>query len=261
MFYEAGCYDIPDRIIESHFKENGTMNARDLKPISQLAQKTGAKIILYGPPGTAKTPMMAQLTKAVALLCETGLSSVKNSNMPACMALDFPTIDQFRKWFIDPKSTDVRQFDTLVIDSLTALCDIVLKYYLDRNKHGLKAYGELLEYVMDFVQALCRMPNMNVIFICQMMTEEKVSFPQGILGTQESKPYNRPLFPGQKLERKIPHEIDEIWYVDRIKYSDGQVRPAIHTVDTGAFLARSRNGRLQPVEPPDLNLLINKINS
>lgn len=238
------------------------MNSRDLVPLSTLAAKRGAKVLLYGEPGTAKTPMVMQLPKAVACVTESGLSSVANLGIPSYGCFDFKSIDLFFKWFLNPNSRDVYQFQTLIIDSLSKLCKIVLGYYESRNSHGLKAYGDLSKYVMDIVTKLQNMPNMNVVFVAQMITET-ITIPGKLPGTVETRNYNTPLFPGQKLSEEIPHEIDEVWYAHNTHRSQWNLPygPVIRTKDTdGSALARSRCCKLDPIEPPDLNYIFRKMN-
>lgn len=238
------------------------MNSRNLVPVSQLAAKKGTKVILYGKPGTAKTPMVMQLPKAVACVTESGLSSVANCQMASYGCFDFKSIKEFFDWFLNPAAKDVYQFQTLIIDSLSKLCDIALQHYQSRNSHGLKAYGEMNDFVMDIVEKLQKMPNMNVIFNCQMLTEE-ITVPTNLPGVTNTVKYNSPLFPGNKLTAKILHEIDEIWFVKNVQRPQWNLGygPAIHTADNAEFMARSRSlVQLDPVEPPDLNYIFRKIN-
>lgn len=241
------------------------MNSRNLVPVHQLAKKQGAKILLFGPPGTAKTPLVMQIPNAVACITETGLSSVQNVRYktPSAFCPDFKKVDEFFKWFCNPNSKDVYQFSTLIIDSITKLCDIVLKYQQTRNKDGRAAYGEMATYVLNIVNYLQNMDRMNVIFVSQMISEQRpmpgcVPLPGQPMPTEA---YNVPLFPGRVLSEKIPHDIDELLYIDRTTLPNGQYGPAIFTVDTGVGMCRSRCGKLQPLEFPDLNAIINKINS
>lgn len=239
------------------------MNASDLIPVGQLAERTGAKILLYGPPGTGKTPMAMSLPNSVACITEPGTRSVRGYSTPCAKCYDYKSVVEFFKWFCDPNSKDVYQFQNLIIDNLTKLADIVLEFEKTRNKDPRKAYGNLLDYVLGVVNYLQTMANMNVIFITQMQTLEVV-VPGGlpIPGQIQTKPYNRPLFPGQKLDEKVPHAIDEVLYVHRRHRPDGIFGTCILTKDNGEAMARSRTpDRLAELEPPDLAYIINKLNS
>jgi hypothetical protein len=171
----------------------------------------------------------------------------------------FETIDEFFKWFCNPNSKDVAMFDTLVIDSITALADIVLEYEDRRNKDIRQAYQKMAKYVMGIVNFLQNMPNMNVVLIAQQGTEE-LTLPGVVPGTTQSHTRHFPMFPGNVLKEKVPHIMDEVLYVHRCRRPDNTVGPAIATVDIGKAHAMSRCGNLAPLEPPNLLEIFNKIN-
>lgn len=241
------------------------MKFSDFKPVGQLATFSGVKGILYGPPGTGKTPMFASLPAARTIMgvTEAGLLSVRGwGKPPAVWLTSFDKIEEFRIYMTDPRNQrELAPFDTYIIDSLTKLCDIVLKHFETRYKDGRKAYGEMSKYIMVFLQQFFFLPNKNVIFACQMATEEVIVAGQGFNAQQQIQPYNRPLLPGKELNKKVNHDIDEVWYVHHTMRPDGSYGPAIATTDTGIAMARSRCGKLAPLEPPDLNYLFAKINS
>lgn len=238
------------------------MKFTDLKPLSVLATGLGAKVLLYGPPGTGKTPMIASLPNSVMCCVENGLSSVKNSSTLAKDCYNFNEFDDYYRWFVGSKEAD--QFQTGVFDSLTQIANLALEEKKRVNSHGMKAYGEMAEYVLGVVHKLCLIPKKNIIFTAQMATEEIPLPNQGPFTDEpETFKYNRPLFPGRVLSKQIPHSIDEILYVHNCRRPDptNSFGPAIATTDTGTAMARSRCGKLAPLEPADLNYLFSKINS
>lgn len=239
------------------------MNSSNLVHVTRLVEKCGAKMLVYGEPGTAKTPMAFSLPNAVACVTETGLSSIRQSNVMAYNCQDYASIDEFFKWFCFSNSKDVYKFNTLIVDSLSRLTDIVIEFYKSRNKNLQKAYGDLADYVLKIVHHLHDMPNMNVVFLAQMFQEQQpIPGAMPVNGSLPTIPYNVPLFAGQKLMEKIPHIMNEIYYVKKLHRPDGIYGPAIITNDTnGEAMARSRCGKLNTLEPPDLNYIFSKINS
>lgn len=235
------------------------MNASNLVTVGQLAQKSGAKVILYGPPGTGKTPTAMMLPNSVTAVVEKGLASVRNSNTMCADCDNFQKIDEFYKWFLNPTSKDARKFSTHIIDSLSKLCKIALAHYELTVKDPRQAYQKMAKFVINIITGLQQIPNLNVLYLAQMATEEVV-VPGPLPGQILTRPYNRPLFPGKQLDKDIPHEIDEIWYVDNVNRPDGVYGPAVHTKDSGKAMARSRH-YLNDLEPLDLVYLFNKINA
>ena len=222
------------------------MQASQLKPASQLAQRFGVKALAYGGPGTGKTPMINTAPRPVLCVVEPGMLSMRTSNVPAWEAYDVPRINEFFKWLFT--SNEARNYDTVGIDSISQLAEIILTDELKKNKDGRKAYGEMSRAVMEIVNALYYLPQKHVYLI----GKQSVSDEGGIM---RKKPY----FPGQDLNVKIPHMYDEILHIGMNQIA-GMPKPmiAIRTAESFDIMARDRSGRLAELEPPDLTALFNK---
>lgn len=222
------------------------MQASQLKPASQLAQRFGVKALAYGGPGTGKTPMVNTAPRPVLCVVEPGMLSMRTSNVPAWEAYDVPRINEFFKWLFT--SNEARNYDTVGIDSISQLAEIILTEELKRNKDGRKAYGEMSRAVMEIVNALYYLPQKHVYLIGKQSTVDEG-------GIMRKKPY----FPGQDLNVKIPHMYDEILHIGMSQVA-GMPKPvvAIRTAETFDIMARDRSGRLAELEPPDLSALFAK---
>lgn len=222
------------------------MQASQLKPASQLAQRFGVKALAYGGPGTGKTPMINTAPRPVLCVVEPGMLSMRTSNVPAWEAYDVPRINEFFKWLFN--SNEARNYDTVGIDSISQLSEIILTEELKRNKDGRKAYGEMSRAVMEIVNALYYLPQKHVYLIGKQSTVDEG-------GIMRKKPY----FPGQDLNVKIPHMYDEILHIGMSQVA-GMPKPvvAIRTAETFDIMARDRSGRLAELEPPDLSALFAK---
>lgn len=238
------------------------MKTSDLKPVSQLVQKYGVKSLVYGPPGGGKTPMITTAPRPVLLVTEPGLLSMRGSNIPAWEGYTADKIDEFFKWC--GQSNETKNFDTICIDSISQLSEIVLTKYLGTCKDGRKAYGELSRVVMDYVDQLYFMPQKHVYIIAKESKQEEIvwSF-TGPMPVQNTVIKKIPYFPGQDLNIKVPHRYDEILRVAKgmIPGVQGEQR----FIRTGGpeheLLARDRSGKLSEYEPQDLTALFNKIMS
>ena len=102
------------------------MQMKDLRPVSQLAQRFGAKCIAYGPPGAGKTPLIQTAPRPVLCAVEPGMLSMRNAhNVPAFEAHTAEKIDDFFKWVSWGKQLmelhinyeTVAPFDLQVIDN------------------------------------------------------------------------------------------------------------------------------------------------
>lgn len=235
------------------------MNLKDLKPAGQLMQRFGVKSILYGKPGTGKTPMINTAPRPLLLACEAGLKSMSQSTVPTFEGFTPEAVDEFFKWFFG--SNEAAQFDTLAIDSGSQLAENILTRELKKQKDGRKAYGELSINVMEHFNKLYFLPQKHIVVICKQMQQEvgKTVVQQGGAFVVEMTYQAQPYFPGQDLNIKVPHLFDEILHASYVQMP-GMTKPvcAIRTSPTSEILARDRSGMLAELEPPDLTALFNK---
>lgn len=217
------------------------MDQRSLKPASEFAQLYGCKAIIYGAPGSAKTPLINTAPRPVLLACEPGMLSMRGSNVPTCQAFTPEAIDDFFKWFFN--SAETKNFDTLAIDSVSQLADIYLQVALKKIKHGLQAYGSMATSVMDHMRPLFFTPNKHTYLICKQNVENGMA---------------RPWFPGNQLNVDIPHMYDFILHLG-IKNVPGmgQIK-AFQCNESFDFLARNRTGNLSDFEEPHFGKLVQK---
>jgi hypothetical protein len=222
------------------------MNLQSLKPAGQFAHRLGVKSLIYGPPGTGKTPIINTAPNPVLLACEPGLLSMRGSQVPTFEAYNVPAINEFFKWFFE--SPEAKKFDTLAVDSVSQMCEIILTHELSANKDGRKAFGEMSRKVMEYMNKLYFMPEKHLYLIAkQAIAEEN--------GTNKRKPY----FPGQDLNVKIPHLFDLIMHfgLHNIPGVMG-AQKAFCTSEQFDLLARDRSGKLSSYEPPNLSDIFNK---
>jgi hypothetical protein len=223
------------------------MNIRDLKPLSQLAQRFGAKSLVYGPPGVGKTPVVVTAPRPILLAVEPGLLSVRKiDNVPGYEAPTAPKIREFFTWFF--QSAEAKQFDTLAVDSVSQIAEIIVTEQLGRHKDGRKAYGEMSREVMGWMNDLYYLPNKHIYLIAKQMTDNGVF-----------KPY----FPGQDLNVRVPHLFDLILRL--AKYDAvpgapvGQAVTAFQTSSSFGAVARDRSGTLNEYEFPNLSAIFQKV--
>lgn len=235
------------------------MQLSNLKPAGQLVQRFGVKAILYGQPGTGKTPMINTAPRPVLLASEPGLLSMRGSNVPTWEAFTPEKVEEFFKWFFE--SREASNFDTLAIDSGSQIAELSLAKHQARCKDGRKAYGEMSLECMRWFDQLYYMPQKHVVMICKQMKAEvgKQVVMQGGAFAVEMSYQAQPFFPGQDLNIKVPHRYDEILYVGQAQVP-GVAQPtiALRTKGTAEILARDRSGRLAELEPPDLSALFQK---
>lgn len=217
------------------------MQASDLQPARNFAKSFGAKCVIYGPPGSSKTPIINTAPRPVLLATEPGLLSMRGSNVPTWIAPTKAKVDEFFKWF--EHSSEAKQFDTLAIDSLSQMCDHGLNE--SKAKHGLAQYGEMADWVYPFVERLYFMPAKHMYLIAK----EEV-MPSG---------QRRPYFPGKYLPTQIPHKYDCVLRLAKVQVLNVGETLAFQCNGTYEISARNRTGTLADYEPPDFTALVKKV--
>lgn len=237
------------------------MNLQSLKPAGTLAQRFGVKSIIYGPPGSGKTPLLNTAPRPVLLATEPGLLSMRGSTIPTFDAYTPDRIKEFFDWLKGSK--EINNFDTICIDSVSQYAEIQLSKFLKSNKDGRKAYGELSQTVMEEMNFLYFMQQKHIVLLAKEAKQEELqhsfSGPMPVATTVYKKV---PYFPGQDLNVKVPHLFDEILHVGKgmITGLSGEHK-YLKTCDTSGALARDRSGRLAEYEPHDLAALFVKVMS
>lgn len=200
---------------------------------------------------THNTPLVSTAPNPFLLICEPGTLSLRGSNIPSYVAFTPDRIDDFFKWAFH--SNETKKFDTIAVDSGTAMCGIYLEEILNGkskagNKvHGQAAYGEMARCVFPHLRGLYYLQNKHVYLICQ---QELVNV-QGMM-------MKRPAFPGQFLPREMPHLYDAILNLDVHNVPGvGQVK-AFRCNAAIDVVARNRTGKLNDFEEPHFAKLIQK---
>lgn len=223
------------------------MNINDLKPASHFAKKFGVKCLVYGGPGTGKTPIVQTAPNPVLCAVEPGLLSMRYAKNVATFEAYTPDkIDEFFKWFFN--SNEAKRFDTIAIDSISQLATVYLEREEKKSKHGMQAYGEMARKVMNIVNNLYYMPEKHIYMIAKLD-----EYNDGDILKK------RPNVPGNVLKADIPHLFDELFYIDLCQIP-GIVKPqiAFRTQNGFDYKARDRSGKLAEFEPPNLTNIFNK---
>jgi hypothetical protein len=236
------------------------MNQSNLKPAGQLLQRFGVKSILYGKPGTQKTPTINTAPRPLLLVTEPGLLSMRNSTVPAWEAYTPARIEEFFQWFFGSK--EAAAFDTLGIDSGSQLAEIILNEEINKQKDGRKAYGELSRRCMVWFDQLFFMPQKHVVLICKQMQAEvgKTVNRDGGGFTVEMLYQSQPYFPGNDLNIKVPHRYDLIMHASWMRIAGMREEVVgLRTRTSESILARDRSGFLDEIEPPNLTNIFAKV--
>jgi len=221
------------------------MKASDLRPAKDFANQFGVKAVVYGPPGSGKTPLLNTAPRPLLLACEPGLLSMRSSTVPTYQGFTTAAIDEFFKWFFNSEET--KNFDTIGVDSISQMADIYLQDALKTKKHGLQAYGDMATKTMEHLRALYYTRNKHTYLIAK----EQSSDDNGIR-------YRKPFMPGQQLPVELPHLFDEILYLSIHNIPGAGQHKAFRCQGSIDALARDRTGKLAEFEQPEFGALVKK---
>lgn len=221
------------------------MNQNDLVSVSSLVNRFGVKAVVYGGPGTGKTPLCVSAPNPVICFTEPGFLSVRKYNGPCYPAFTSKAIEEFLQWAIQSK--EARQFQTFCFDSVSQMAELVLAEEFAKTpqpKDPRQNYGEMGKKVMKWMNWIYYTPNFNAVLIAKECKDDDGIF----------KPY----FPGQILNIEIPHLFDSVWRIEHRKLADNSLDRVIRTSKSFNAFARERSGNLAEFEPADINYLFNK---
>lgn len=226
------------------------MNINDLRPAGAFSAINGAKSLVYGAPGTGKTPITNTAPRPILLACEPGLLSMKGSTVPTYLAPTSKHIEEFFAWVT--RSNEANSFDTVCIDSLSEMASIYLREALatkssaGNKAHGQAAYGKMADSMVPHLSTLFHMPRKHTYLICKMEVIEGVA---------------RPAFPGRFLPSYVPHLYDIVMNLGIHNIPGAGQHKAFRTAASYEAVARDRSGKLLEFEQCNLTALFNKVMS
>ena len=207
----------------------------------------GVKLLVYGQAGAGKTSLIRTLPNPVVFSAEGGLLSLAQDNIPFIEVTDMATLTEAYKWVTE--SDDAKQFDSVALDSISEIAEVVLSSEKKKSKDPRHAYGALQEIIGDLIRAFRDIQGKNVYFSAKL---EKQSDELGRM-------LYWPSMPGNKTGQQLPYYFDEVLALRVEKDADGQTQRALMCDSDGLWTAKDRSGRLDAWEAPDLGAIINKI--
>lgn len=218
-----------------------------LRSTNTVAASNGIKMLVYGRAGRGKTTLCATAPAPVIFSAESGLLALSQFNLPF---VEIKTLDQLRDCYNWARSsTEARQFQTLCLDSLSEIAEVVLTTAKKGVKDPRQAYGSLIEQMTDIIRGFRDLPGFHVYMSAkQEMTKNEVT---GVVMAN-------PSMPGSKLGQQLPYFFDEVFQLD-IEGTGANSYRYLRTQPDFMNEAKDRSGRLAPVEEPHLGKIIAKI--
>lgn len=229
----------------------------------QLAQQAGVKVLVYGPAGMGKTMLCATAPNPIILSAESGLLSLSKANIERVFGVNtqgisynlpviqIKTVDdltQAYNWLL--QSPDAQQFQTVCIDSLSEIAEVVLNNAKRQVKDPRQAYGELMEKMESAIRLFRDLPGRNVYMAAKMEPAK-----DELTGVVKYLP----AMPGSKLGPKLPYFFDEVMRLGVNKDPQGNSYRFFQTQPDLQYEAKDRSGALATIESPHLGYIFSKI--
>ena len=216
---------------------------------ADAVQDQGAKILVYGMAGAGKTFLARTAPgKVLVISAEAGLLSIRDAQNVE--AIEVKSAAEVVEVYEALRSGKL-QYDTVCLDSISEISELLLQAEKARHKDARKAYGEVQESVTNVMRAF-RDLQMHVMFICK---EDKVNN-DGVFE-------QAPKMVGTKLGQSITYFFDEVLALRVIEDTDAEGNPVqarwLQTRIGQGYVAKDRSGKLEAFEEPNLTKLIEKL--
>jgi phage nucleotide-binding protein len=220
--------------------------AINLKSTGNLSAN-GVKLLVYGQAGAGKTSLIPTLPNPIVLSAEGGLLSIQDAELPYLEITTMAELQEAYKWLAE--SAEAAQFESVAIDSISEIAEVVLNYEKKINKDPRAAYGSMQEQMADIIRVFRDLPSKHVLMTAKL---EKTQDEMG-------RVLYAPSMPGNKTGQSLPYFFDEVLALRVERDAEGNSQRALMCDSDGLWLAKDRSGKLNAWEAPDLSMIITKI--
>lgn len=207
----------------------------------------GVKMLVYGQAGTGKTSLIPTLPRVVVLSAEGGLLSIQGADVPYIEINSMTSLMEAYSWLTE--SAEAKGFDSIALDSISEIAEVVLAEELKKQKDGRAAYGELNTIMAGMIRAFRDLPAKHVYFTAKCDKSQD----------ETGRLLYAPSMPGKSLSMQVPYFFDLVLALRVEKDSEGLAQRALMCDSDGIWQAKDRSGKLGAWEAPDLSAIIAKI--
>ena len=209
-------------------------------------QANGVKALVYGMAGVGKTYMIKSLPNPIVISAESGLLALTGTDIPYIEVKTFIELQEAYQFIVSEHGA---QFESIAIDSISEIGEIVLAHEKSINKDGRGAYGEMAVKIMEIMRSFRDIQGKNVMFIAKAEKSQD----------ETGRMLYQPSMPGAKISQQLPYLVDLVMALRTEKDTQGTIQRALMCQTDGTWQAKDRSGKLAAWEAPDLSAIIAKI--
>lgn len=224
-----------------------------IKIQTTLGKTDAVKVLIHGRPGTGKTRLCASAPNPIILSAESGLLSLREFDVPYIKIESLADIEEAYSFLTD--SAESNDFDTICLDSITEIAEVLLSDRKKKTKDPRQAYGEMNDTMTTLIRSFRDIPNKNIYFSSKQSR---------IVDDLTGITLYTPMMPGKSLTQGLSYFFDEVFCskINTVKDENTgieddefylQCRPDINTD------CKDRSGALSKYEKQDLTAIIEKI--
>ena len=211
------------------------------------AHLNGVKMLVYGAAGSGKTCLIPTLPDVVVLSAEGGLLSIKDANLPYIEIQTMDDLHEAYMWLSE--SEDAKQYQSVALDSISEIAEVVLNKEKKATKDPRQAYGAMQEQMTDLIRAFRDLPGRHVYMSAKLEQNKD----------EMGRILYAPSMPGNKAGQGLPYFFDEVFALRVERDAEGNIARALMTSSDGLWSAKDRSGKLEMWMQPDLGEVIRMI--
>jgi phage nucleotide-binding protein len=218
-----------------------------LKRTGTAAASSGVKMLVYGQSGAGKTSLIRTLPSPIILSAEGGLLSIQDADLPFIEISDMETLREVYNWLT--LADEAKGFQSVALDSISEVAEVVLSHEMKKSKDGRAAYGEMNSTMQELIRAFRDLPGKHVYMSAKLEKNQD----------EMGRVMYAPSMPGKSLTQGLPYFFDDVLALRVERDAEGVTRRALMCDSDGLWLAKDRSGKLEAWEAPDLGAIIAKI--
>lgn len=206
-----------------------------------------AKILVYGRAGVGKTRLIKTAPNPIIISAEGGMLSLRKFNLPLIEINGIEDLYEAYEYVTSKKAVD---FETVCLDSISDIAEVLLADFKQKHKDPRKAYGDMADECAKFIRKFRDIKNKHVYVTAKLRRIQQ----------EEGGELYYPSMPGTQMVQNIPYFFDEVLALRIIEdEEDGKTKRLLQCQPDSQYDAKDRSGCLEMFERPNLKTIINKI--